>query len=219
MELTELKGLVRKHDNQLDHMLQLNSETIKKIQLQKPQRNINTTLRKRVFEVICFTTFALCTGMYIAANLEQTHLVVSGIIVHLFTLVALIGSIGQVVLLKQIDYSKPIVEIRKKIELVNAHDLFFFKLMFLSAPIWWAYALVALDFILGFDLFIYLDAEFINRYIIINLLLILPVAWAFNKLSYKNLHVQWVRNTIGFFTGSDTKKALVFLNEIEEFEN
>ena len=133
MELTELKGLVKKHDNQLDHMLRLNSETIKKIQLQKPQRNINTTLRKRVFEVICFTTFALCTGMYIAANLEQTHLVVSGIIVHLFTLVALIGSIGQVVLLKQIDYSKPIVEIRKKIELVNAHDLFFFKLMFLSA--------------------------------------------------------------------------------------
>ena len=30
MELTELKGLVKKHDNQLDHMLQLNSETIKK---------------------------------------------------------------------------------------------------------------------------------------------------------------------------------------------
>ena len=52
MELTELKGLVKKHDNQLDHMLQLNSETIKKIQLQKPQRNINTTLRKRIFEVI-----------------------------------------------------------------------------------------------------------------------------------------------------------------------
>ena len=157
--------------------------------------------------------------MYIAANLEQTHLVVSGIIVHLFTLVALIGSIGQVVLLKQIDYSKPIVEIRKKIELVNAHDLFFFKLMFLSAQIWCAYALVALDFILGFDLFIYLDAEFINRYVFINLLFILPLVWVFTKLSYKNLHIQWVRNTIGFFTGSDTKKALIFLNEIEEFEN
>ena len=219
MELTELKELVKKHDNQLDQMLQLNSESIKKIQLREPQKNTNTSLMRRVFEVVCFVVFAVCTGMYIAANLEHTHLMVSGIIVHLFTLIALIGSIGQVVLLKQIDYSKPIVEIRKKIELVNAHDLLFFKLMFLSAPVWWAYALVALDFILGFDLFTYLEPEFINRYIIINLLLILPLGWVFNKLTYKNLHIQWVRNTIDFFAGSKTKKALVFLNEIEQFEN
>ena len=219
MELTELKDLVKKHGNQLDQMLQLNSESIKKIQLQEPQKKTNTSLMRSVFEVVCFAVFVVCTGLYIAANFEQTHLVVSGIIVHLFTLVALIGSIGQVVLLKQIDYSKPIVEIRKKIELVNAHDLLFFKLMFLSAPVWWAYALVALDFILGFDLYIRLEPEFINRYVFINLLLSLPLLWAFNKLTYKNLHIQWVRNTIDFFTGSDTKKALVFLNEIEQFEN
>ena len=30
MELTELKDLVKKHGNQLDQMLQLNSESIKK---------------------------------------------------------------------------------------------------------------------------------------------------------------------------------------------
>jgi hypothetical protein len=52
----------------------------------------------------------------------------------------------------------------------------------------------------------------------VNLLLIVPLFWFMNKLSYKNLHIKWVRKTISLFTGSKTVKALAFLNDIEEFK-
>jgi hypothetical protein len=157
-------------------------------------------------------------GNYIATNWDQTHLAISGSIVGVFTLIALSGSIGQVVLLQQIDFSKPVVEIRKKIELVNAHGLLFVKLIFLSAPIWWSYAIVGINVFLGFDLYAFLEPDFVTRYLIINALLILPLIWLFKKLTYKNLHIKWVRKTIGFLSGTKTRKAMEFLNDIEEFD-
>jgi len=219
MEAVELNKIMEAYDNKLDKTLRLNLSSMNELQLEKPQNSTKKILRYRISEVVIFSFLALFLGWYIANNLDQSHLVISGIILHVFTLIALVGSIGQVVLLQQIDFSKPIVEIRKKIELVNSHELLFVKLIFLSAPVWWSYAIVGLDLFLGFDIYVHLEQDFVVRYLVINFLLIIPLVWILNKLSYKNLHIKWVRKTIRFFTGTKTMKALEFLNDIEEFEN
>jgi len=219
MEAVELNKIIKAYDNKLDKTLQLNLSSIENLTLNKAQHSTKKILRYRIYEIVLFSFLALFLGWYIANHLNQTHLVISGIILHVFTLIALVGSIGQVVLLQQIDFSKPIVEIRKKIELVNSHGLLFVKLLFLSAPVWWAYAIVGLDFFLGFDIYVHLEPDFVHRYLVINFLLIIPLLWFFNKLSYKNLHIKWVKKTIRLFTGTKTMKALEFLNDIEEFEN
>lgn len=219
MEATELKNILEAYNQKLEKKLSLNVSSIKNIQLEKSKKNTQTILVFRVIEIISFSLLALFLGQYIANNWDQTHIVISAIIVNVFTLIALIGSIGQVVLVQQIDFAKPIVEIRKKIELVNAHGLLFIKLFFLSVPVWWSYAIVSLDIFLGVDLYVHLDQSFVLRYIVLNFLLIIPLVWVFYKLSYKNLHIKWVRKTIGLFTRTKTMKALEFLNDIEEFEN
>lgn len=218
MEAVEINKIIEAYDNKLDKTLRLNLSSMNELQLEKPQNSTKKILRYRIFEVVIFSFLAIFLGWYIANNLDQTHLVISGIFLHVFTLIALVGSIGQVVLLQQIDFSKPIVEIRKKIERVNSHGLLFVKLIFLSAPVWWSYAIVGLDFFLGFDIYVYLEQDFVVRYVVINFLLIIPLIWVFYKLSYKNLHITWVRKTIRLFTGKKTLKALEFLNDIEEFE-
>ncbi|MGB0807154.1 MAG: hypothetical protein ACPGRC_10705, partial [Salibacteraceae bacterium] len=219
MEAQELNKIMAAYDDKLDQTLQLNLSSINELPLQKPESTTNKVLKYRVFEVVIFSLLAILLGGYIASNLDQTHLVVSGIILHVFTLIAIVGSIGQVVLLQQINYSKPIVEIRKKIELVNSHNLLFVKILLLSAPVWWSYAIVGLDVFLGYDIYVYLDSDFVVRYLVINFLLIIPLIWFLNKLSYKNLHIKWVRKTIVLITGSKTRKAMEFLEDIKEFEN
>jgi hypothetical protein len=72
---------------------------------------------------------------------------------------------------------------------------------------------------LGVDLYVHLEPDFVVRYLVVNFLLIIPLVWVFNRLSYKNLHIKWVRKTIGLFTGTKTMKALESLKDIEEFEN
>lgn len=219
MEAAELKKILEAYDNKLDDKLSLNMSSIKNLQLEKSQNSTRKILMYRVFEVVMFSFLVVFLGWYIANNWDQTHLAISGVIVNVFSLIALVGSIGQVVLLQQIDFSKPIVEIRKKIELVNSHGLLFIKLIFLSVPVWWSYAIVGIDLFIGVDLYVHLDPDFVVRYLVLNFLLIIPLVWAFIRLSYKNLHIKWVRKTIGLFTGTKTIKALEFLNDIKEFEN
>ena len=219
MESLELKKIMKAYDNKLDQTLRLNKSSMNKLQLEKSKNSTKSILRYRIFEVVVFGFIVLFLGRYISNNWGETHLVISGIIVHFFGLVALVGSIGQVVLLQQIDFSKPIVEIRKKIELVNSHELLFMKLIFLSAPVWWSYAIVALDLFLGVDLYVHLEPDFVVSYLVANFLLIIPLIWVFNKLSYKNLHIKWVRKTIRLFTGAKTMRALEFLNDFKKFEH
>jgi len=219
MEAVELKLILEAYNNKLDKTLSLNLSSMEELQLEKSLNSTKKILTYRVFEVVIYSFLTIFLGWFIANNWDQTHLAISGIIVHIFALVALVGSIGQVVLLQQIDFSKPIVEIRKKIELVNSHGLLFIKLIFLSAPVWWSYAIVVVELFLDVDLYVHLEPDFVVRYLVVNFLLIIPLVWVFNKLSYKNLHIKWVRKTIGLFTGTKTMKALEFLNDIEEFEN
>jgi len=219
MEANELKKILAAYDTKLDKTLSLNIASLKNINLDKSEKKTQTILIYRIIEIVVFALLALFIGNYTATNWNHTHLVISGIIVGVFTLIALAGSIGQVTLLQQIDFAKPIVDIRKKIELVNTHGLLFVKLMFLSVPIWWSYVVVGSDYLFNIDLYANMDADFVLKYLMVNSLLIIPLVWFLNKLTYKNLHIKWVRRTIGLFTGTKTMKALKFLNDIEEFES
>ncbi|NNE77597.1 MAG: hypothetical protein HKN31_11055 [Pricia sp.] len=218
MEAHELKQLLAAYDRKLDHTLRLNETVLKNMNLEKSKGKMRTVLIYRIVELVSFAILALVIGNYLVSNWIHIHLALSGSIIGIFTLIALSGSIGQVVLLQQIDFSKPLVEIREKVELVNAHGLLFIKLLFLSAPIWWAYAIVAIDIFLDIDFYLYLEPNFVVRYLILNALLLIPIIWAFNKLTHKNLHISWVRKTIEFLSGRKTTEALEFLNEIEEFK-
>ncbi|MCP5060896.1 MAG: hypothetical protein GY936_00320 [Ignavibacteriae bacterium] len=218
MEAEGLKKILEAYETKLDKRLSLNVSSLKNINLEKSEKYTQSILKYRVIEIVVFSLLAIFTGNYIATNWNQTHLVISGIIVGVFTLIALSGSIGQVVLLQQIDFAKPIIDIRKKIELVNTHSLLFIKLMFLSTPIWWSYVAVASDSLFNIDLYANMDSDFVLKYLMVNSLLIIPMVWFLNKLTYKNLNVKWIRKSIGFFVGTKTMKALEFLNDIEEFE-
>jgi len=218
MEAGDLKKILETYDTKLNEKLSLNVTSLKSINLDKAEKNTQSILIYRIAEIVVFSLLTMFIGNYIGSNWNQTHLAISGIIVGVFTLIALSGSIGQVVLLQQIDFAKPIVDIRKKIELVNSHSLLFLKLMFLSAPIWWSYVVVGSDYLFNIDLYNNMDANFVLKYLMVNSLLIIPMVWFLNKLTYKNLNVKWIRKTIGFFVGTKTMKALEFLNDIEEFE-
>lgn len=219
MEAGRLEEILAAYNSKPGEKLSLNVTSFKNINLDKSEKKTLSILKYRIIETVIFSLLALFMGNYIASNWTEPHLAISGIIVGIFTLIGLAGSIGQVTLLKQIDFAKPIVDIREKIELVNTHGLLFVKLMFLSAPLWWSYIVVASDYLFDIDLYIYMDADFVLKYLTVNFLLIIPLVWFLNKLTYKNLHIKWVRKTIRVFTGSKTMKALAFLNDIESFKN
>ncbi|TDS18910.1 hypothetical protein DFQ03_0623 [Maribacter caenipelagi] len=218
MEDKEIRELFAEYNDKLDSVLSLNKASIEKMKLNNTKKQTNKILILRSIEVVFFLMVMIVLGKFTADHWGVLHLAVSGIILYVFALIALIGSIGEVALAAQIDYAKPIIEIREKIEKINMHSLLFIKLAFLSAPVWWTYPIVALAYFFDFDIFPHLDAAFVHRYIIINALLLIPLIWFLKKLSYINMHIKWVRKTINILASANTKKAMEFLNDIEEFK-
>ena len=111
MEASELKNILEAYDRKLDRNLKLNSAALKNINLEKSEKKTRTVLLHRGIELVFYAFLALFMGNYIATNWDQMHLAVSGSVVGVFTLIALAGSVGQVVLLQQIDFTKPLVDI------------------------------------------------------------------------------------------------------------
>jgi len=219
MKTIELEKLISEYNHKLDEIIHINKDmALKNIQIEKSQKKMSSLLLSRIIELVFYSFIVLFMGYFVTLHWNEIHFAISGIIVELFAIIALIGSIGQIVLVNQIDYSKPIVEIRKKIELINAHGFLFLKLMLFSIPVWWIYAIVGLFLFFNIDIYPYLDPEFVNKYLIANGLLIIPLIWFMNKLSYKNLHIKWLRGIIDALTSDKTKKALNFLKDIEKFE-
>jgi len=114
MKTNELIELMASYDAKLDRILSFNESSLQKLKLEKVKKQTRPISILRSIEVVSFGVLAIILGGYIADNWSNTPLAVSGIILHIITLIALIGSIGQLVLLQQINYAKPIVEIRKK---------------------------------------------------------------------------------------------------------
>jgi len=219
MNAMELEQLMEEYNRKLDEIIHLNkNNTFKNLPFRKSRQTTNSLLFYRITEVAFWGLVVVFMGSFVAFHLKEIHLAVSGLIIELFALIALTGSIGQIVLIRQIDYSKPVVEIRKKIESVNAHGLLFIKLLMISLPVWWVYAIVGLYLLFGIDIYPYLNPKFVTVYLTMNGVLVIPLIWFLNKLSYENLHIKWVQKTINGLTSPRTRMALHFLKEIEVFE-
>lgn len=219
MKTIELKQLIDEYNHKLDTHIHLNKKAVyKNIQLKKSQKNTSMLLLNRIVELLSLSFIVLYMSNFIANHWGEIHFVISGVLIIMFAIIALIGSIGQIVLIKQIDYTKPILEISKKIETINTHGFLFIKLLLLSMSVWWIYAIAGLYLFFGIDIYPHLNPGFVRIYLIANGLLIIPLLYCFYKLSYKNLHIKWVRLCINGITSRNTKKALSFLNNIEAFK-
>ncbi len=92
MEANELKAMLAAYDQKLEKQLHINKNIIRAINFEKPKRHKQSVLITRVMEIVCFSFLALFLGSYIANNWHTSHLAISGIMVGVFTLIALAGS-------------------------------------------------------------------------------------------------------------------------------
>lgn len=218
MESLQFEELLKAFNAQQNKSIELNQNLIKQLETSKIQKSTNFVLFKRYVEFLFTGFLTVILAQFVYDHREVEHLLISGSITFLFALIAFAGSIGQVVLLHQLKLSDSVIKMQQRIEEINIHGLFIIKLMLLSAPVWWAYVLVAFQLLLGLDIYPHLDPEFAKRYVLVNFLVLIPVFWAVNKLSYKNVHLNWVKKTLAFFSGKQMNESLESLRNLKEFQ-
>lgn len=214
----DLNDLFNAYNAKIETVISTNEAALTRINLEYPKTNMQQVYYKTIIEVVIFVVLALFLGGYVFSRIATPSLLICGLIACMFNVIALAGSIAQLVLIQQIDYSKPLVVIREKVEKVRLHELYIVKLLLFSAPFWWAFTAVLVDFLLGVDFIGLIDANIKTIYLVLNVLLVVPLIYFLRQLNPHNMHKKAVQNILYVLSSRQVLNALEELNKLEKFK-
>jgi len=220
MEATEIKQLWKKYDAKLERSWSLNIKLVRDLNLNKAKSAL--------------IWFAIFNGIIILIDIYLVHFLTAFIINNFsnFTLtlpayilasasyIAMIWSSYQLVLSFMINYSKPVVDIQKKIEYLRTQKLRFNKFIF--------YISYPYVYLMGFTMLSLDITSFPIKWMIPNIILAIlwiPLCnWLIKKYNTPNLKSGFWKSlsrdsTLTPESASRTlNRSLEFLKEIREFE-
>ncbi len=159
MNLDQMQSMWHAHSDKLDECMSLNKTLLQKIQSDSQKSELNKLIWARAIEGLLFLVIVAGLWHYVVSYWSLTAPVVSAVVLNVFAIVGLAGSIGQIVLLSKIDFSQPVRETLSGLIAVRAHNMTIFKLLLISVPFYMAYVFLGYDLVFGIDLFSLMPVE------------------------------------------------------------
>ena len=218
MNLDDFKKTWQQQNSDTGAAIKINETMLTEMKINKQMKVLNNMKWTRIIESVVFFYIVVSLGQYIANNFSVSAPVISAFILNIFAIVGLAGNIGQIVLISNIDYSKPVSEVQKDIYSICTHKLQLTKLLFMSVPFYMAYVFIGFDVLFDIDLFQHIKQHMILFYSLSSMLLLAASAFLLAKLNYKNIAITWVKSTIGFIVGERLVNMAQFIDNIETSE-
>lgn len=194
MELDDLKTTWALYDKKLTENLKFNEELLRKMNLEKSKREMNSPLTYEIISLAAGIIFLLYIASATVRFSTEFKFLLPGLITIFTFIVYLYLSFTKIRLLSNIDfYNSPIIELQKSINLFKQKYLLFKKYELYVFPVFAiSVSPVLAKAMRDFDLYAH-PYRFVIA-IILSLILYYPLAIWF----YKNLFDKKVRNTTTF---------------------
>lgn len=194
MELDDLKTTWALYDKKLTENLKFNEELLRKMNLEKSKREMNSPLTYEIISLAAGIIFLLYIASATVRFSTEFKFLLPGLITIFTFIVYLYLSLTKIRLLSNIDfYNSPLIELQKSINLFKQKYLLFKKYELYVFPVFAiSVSPVLAKAMRDFDLYAH-PYRFVIA-IILSLILYYPLAIWF----YKNLFDKKVRNTTTF---------------------
>ena len=226
MELNEVKSIWQSYDEKLQKSLKFNLHFVDMIQSQKIKSNLTPLLIQRIFELLLHTIVIVLLITFLFNNSSDWRYVISGISLLIFYAAAFSSCLQQISIIKRMDYIDDIVTTQSTLVILRMHMINFVRLAILCIPAFLAFPMVVSKGIQDLHLtglsFMDIRAGYSGNWWTIQLvssLILIPVCiWLYSKLSYKNIHIKWVKTAIHKIAGGKVTKSIEFINELESLK-
>ncbi|MCG8463710.1 MAG: hypothetical protein MI750_02520 [Xanthomonadales bacterium] len=215
MNLEQMQSAWTQQNQQINEQLEINTDQLTKQRFQSHQNELKQLTLARWVEAIVFFVLQIALWQYLVGNWGLTAPALSAGVLTVFATIGLAGTIGQIVLLQQVDFSAPIKTLQQQLASVRSHSMAIFKLLLLSAPFYLAYVFLGFDVLMGVDLYQHLSLFMKTFYVVTSLLILIGVVVFIQQIRYSNIHKPWVAWCYREFGGS---KLTTLLNALDEFE-
>ncbi|MCO5947872.1 hypothetical protein [Mucilaginibacter flavidus] len=211
MEELDIKQLWHKYDLKLEKSLQLNQKIMNELQAQKAESNINSFRRNQVTGVVFGILWVLFLVFWTIIGYRNIYFAGSMGIIALFNIFAVATYIRHLALLDKVNVADNITLAQQKLATIQASLSNSGRIMILQTPFWctfW-YSQQLVDH--GGSTFWIINLTVVALFIGLSVYL-------YNKLTYKNIHIKWVKAFIEGFGGKKLINAMEFMNEIEDYK-
>lgn len=211
MEEPDIKQLWQAYDLKLEQSLRLNQQIMRGLQTQKAEDNIGAFKRNQIaglisgilwIGILVFFTFHSGGNLYFACSIG---------LIAVFNIFAVAAYVRHLALLDGINITDSVTESQRKLATIQTSLSNVGRIMLLQTPLWFTpwYNQSMID---GAAAWFWV----INLFVIA-LVVILSI-YLFQKLSYKNIHIKWVKAFNESFGGKKLTRAMEFLKDIEEYK-
>ena len=218
MELDELKRHWENQDRKLDASIRLNSRLLHESVLGKAETSLRGLYRLLWLELMTSLFAALLLGSFLAKHVSEPRFLIPAAVLHLCVIGLLVSGVRQIVALKAVDYSAPIVGIQKRLESLRVERIRAVMLTFLVAPLLWTpLMIVTLKGLIGFDAYA-LGAGYLIANLAFGLLFILIAVWISKRYEARMKSSPLVRSVMRNLAGKSLASATGFVRSISDFE-
>lgn len=211
MEELDIKQLWQAYDLKLERSLQLNQKIIREMQTQKAEDNISSFRRNQVAGLVVGILWVAVLVFFVLHAQGNIYFAGSIGLIALFNIFAVAAYVRHLALLDGMNITDSITGAQQKLATVQASLNNVGRVMILQAPLW-------CTFWYNQDLVDHAGTQFWVINLSVVTLFIIASAYLFQKLTYKNIHVKWIRAFIESFGGKKLAKAMEFLRDIEEYK-
>lgn len=219
MDLDNLQRLWEEQNRKLDTSLRLNTRILNQSVLRRAEAATRRLSWLLLIELPLDVLLLFGLGSFIARHVTDMRFLLPALALHLYVIVLASSSVRQVIALRGIDYSAPILEIQKRLGALQVERIRVTKWVFLSAPlIWTPLLIVSLKGLLGVDPYAIFSGAWLAANLLFGLAVIALAVWISRRYADRMERSPWIQRLMRDLAGTNLNAALGFVGSVERFE-
>jgi hypothetical protein len=156
MELDDLKGAWHALDQKLDRLYAIELRSMRQQKLGKVRQHLRFLTFGRIIELLAGVVLTLMMGDFWLTHLSEPHLLICGVMLHVYGIMLIISSAREFYLISAIDYSAAVLTIQRKLaELRSWHVIEAYVFGLTGCFVWVPMVLVAFEMLFGADIYLH----------------------------------------------------------------
>jgi len=218
MENLTVQELWKQNDAFLESTRKLNKSLLKEVKTNQAKSSLKGLLFLPVSTLI-FYILSASYGLYFTSiHLETWYFVFSGLVVTLFSILFVVSSIKQLKQILSVDYNAPILKLQKDISKIKTSVIHNLRIAAWLLPFAPFAGLLFIKAVFNFDLVAQVNSNIIYTFGGITIVLEILSILVLRALRQKNINKKWLSWLLQK-SGRQVDEALVFLEQIDDFEN
>jgi hypothetical protein len=219
METNEWKAAWKNHQAQLEQNIKLNLGIAEEMHRSTARRPLRAVWAARIAETLVWVFLLIGLGNCITAFQGHIAPQISAIVLSLFAVVGISGSVGQLILLRLLNFDGPIVEVQTGLERLRKHRLIITQLLLSSVPFYLAHLFFWFQLLFGIDLFASGAPQWLQAQILFSVALLPFTFWLVREMGKSTPLYGWIAALRRSTTGQRVEEAVHGLAELKDFSN